>query len=324
MRGFGVVFLLGVTWSSQALAQPTDDASRAAARQLGYAGVDSYQAGDFAAATSKLEKAYQVLKVPTLGLWSARALIKTNHLVEGAERLRQLQRLQPEGGDIAVQQQAIVDAKAELDALTPRIPSLVITLVAAPPGEPQLSVDGQEFSSALLGEALPVNPGAHTILVRIGARDASKQVEVNESQRRRVRLHFDAQAAPDPLDVAVPEKGRENGPSARRIASYATLGLGIAGVALGATSGVLAMLKKSDLEDSGACSGNNCYRGHSDDVGSYNTLRTVSTIGFVAGAALSGVGITLLLTEPSQTRHASSGLWLRVSSRGAQLGGLLP
>src|SRR5882724_10278109 len=67
-------------------AQDIDDATRAAARKLGTAGVESYQSGQFQVASEKLEKAYRMLQVPSLGLWSARALVKLGHLVEAQER----------------------------------------------------------------------------------------------------------------------------------------------------------------------------------------------------------------------------------------------
>ncbi|HEY4159182.1 MAG TPA: tetratricopeptide repeat protein, partial [Polyangiaceae bacterium] len=67
-------------------AQAVDDATRSAARNLASAGVQAYQANDYPAARDKLERAYQVLRAPSLGLWSARALVKVGALVEAGER----------------------------------------------------------------------------------------------------------------------------------------------------------------------------------------------------------------------------------------------
>src|SRR5689334_22914684 len=87
-----------------------DSATRAAARSLGQAGVQAFQAGDFAAASTKLEKSYQMFPAPTVGLWSARALVKQGKLVEGSERYQQTMRLSVSGADMAVQKQAQADA----------------------------------------------------------------------------------------------------------------------------------------------------------------------------------------------------------------------
>jgi predicted deacylase len=117
----GVVFLLS---TGAASAQAVDDATRGAARTLGYDGVKAYQSGDYPVANEKLDKAYRVLKVPSLGLWSARALVKVGRLVEASERYAEVSRLPTSGGDETVQKQAQVDARAELEALAPRVPSL--------------------------------------------------------------------------------------------------------------------------------------------------------------------------------------------------------
>ncbi|HEY4160327.1 MAG TPA: hypothetical protein VGM29_19580, partial [Polyangiaceae bacterium] len=63
-------------WCAVSHAQQADDVERSAARELGTAGVEAYQGGDFLTASDELERAYRVRRVPALGLWSARALAK--------------------------------------------------------------------------------------------------------------------------------------------------------------------------------------------------------------------------------------------------------
>ena len=67
-------------------AEPSDSATRDAARSLGLSGIEAYQAGNYELASSRLEKAYALLNVPSIGLWSARALAKRNRPVEAAAR----------------------------------------------------------------------------------------------------------------------------------------------------------------------------------------------------------------------------------------------
>ena len=174
MNRLGSCLVVAALWTTSAHAEVTD-ASRAAARELGYAGVESYQAGNYQVAYDKLDKAYQVLDVPSLGLWSARALIKLNRWVEAAERLRQVLRLAPQGGEADVQQQSLHDAKRELEALTPRIPSLVIQVEGSPSGGAQVTLDGDIVAAALLGEPLPTNPGRHAVVVQFGSRSIMRE-----------------------------------------------------------------------------------------------------------------------------------------------------
>jgi Tfp pilus assembly protein PilF len=82
----GVVAGFCVSLSSVASAQEIDDASRTAARAMGNSGVEAYQAGNYQEAVDRLEKAYGIARVPSLGLWSARALRKLGLLVEAANR----------------------------------------------------------------------------------------------------------------------------------------------------------------------------------------------------------------------------------------------
>ena len=198
------LLVAALLWSAGANAQ-NKDASRAAARDLGYSGVESYQAADYDVAIQKLDKAYQVLQVPSLGLWSARALIKTNRWVEAAERLRQVLALEVKGGDAAVQQQALREAKQELDALTPRLPSLVVDVRAAP-SDMQVTVDDDALSPALLlGEAVPANPGRHVIVARASGRELRREVTLEAGKREAVELVFAAAEGPGAAAANAPD-----------------------------------------------------------------------------------------------------------------------
>src|SRR4051812_40736000 len=112
---------------SVSLAGPSEG-DRAAARQLGNAGVSAYQEGRYAEASRFLEQAYGALRAPSLGLWSARALVKVGKLVEAGERYLEVTRLDLSGGDLKVQKQSQVEAAAALEELNRRIPSIVVQL----------------------------------------------------------------------------------------------------------------------------------------------------------------------------------------------------
>src|SRR5688572_21582724 len=110
-----VVLGSALAWPVQAFGQ--SDTTRAAARDLGAEGVEAFQAGNFQAASDKLARAYEILRVPSLGLWSARALAKVGKLVEASERYLDVTRLDASKGDTAVQRQAQTDAAVEREAL---------------------------------------------------------------------------------------------------------------------------------------------------------------------------------------------------------------
>jgi hypothetical protein len=183
--------LVCLLWPALAFGQGVDDASRRAARNLGVAGVEAYNAGDYAKASEKLDKAYQVLKAPSLGLWSARALLKLNRPVEAAERYQEVARLEVASGDVEVQRQAKVEAAAELERLAPQIPNVVVHISApVEPSSVTVTIDGVPVASALLGEERPVNPGEHRVEASRGDEKASAVVVVAMGETKPVTLTF--------------------------------------------------------------------------------------------------------------------------------------
>src|SRR6185369_13029841 len=97
---------------------------RQEARNLGYAGVRDYARGDFDAASAQLERSYALLRVPSLGLWSARSLVQLGKLVEAERRYREVAAMTVDSNAPAVQHAARATAELELAELSPRLPTL--------------------------------------------------------------------------------------------------------------------------------------------------------------------------------------------------------
>ena len=295
-----------------------DDATRRAARNLGVSGVEAYEAKDYATAGEKLDKAYRVLKAPSLGLWSARALIKLNRLVEAAERYQEVMRLAVTSGDQAVQDQAKADAARELDQLSPQIPNVVVEIVGANPDEVSIDIDGSPMSAALIGEKRPVNPGRHKLLATSAGQTTSGEVELATGQTKTVTLRFAGtsgalvqtnSAMPATATPASPSSAPDEAPaqagSSRRTLAFVAIGVGGAGLALGAVTGFLALGKKKEIDDNPLCKGGNCLRSEQSLVEGYNTLRSVSGAGLIAGAAIAAVGVVILVSAPKQPQQTA-------------------
>jgi len=304
--------------SGHAQAQEVDDAARAAARKLGYAGIEAYQANDYKNALDKLDRAYKVLKAPSLGLWSARALLANGQLVEASERYMEVTRLSVASGEKAVQEQAKLDARRELDALTPRIPSLVIRLEGAFASDVTVTVEGVAVPSALIGEGRPTNPGKHRIEGRRGTERVQAEVVLREREEKSVILRFNpagalqsapaagagAESTPPPAGTTAPvEPGnespqpkRKDSGAAVRTMGWVSIGLGAAGAGVAVTTGILALQKKRDIEVSGDCEGGCKETGR---VQNFNTLRTICIVSSVGAGVLVVTGIALLVAAPS-------------------------
>lgn len=334
----GCVLVLMLSSTAPAFAQ-VDDATRAAARTLGSAGVAAYQKNDFKGASDKLERAYQVLQAPSLGLWSARALVKTGKLVEGAQRYLDVTRLSVTTGDPTVQKRAQADARTELAALTPRIPTVIVQLEGADKSAVELKIDGTPLSSALVGESRPINPGSHEITGTRGDERVQTSVTLEDGQQQVALLKFSSAssaAAGAPAASGTSAAGSEAAPltppdatassSGSHTLAWTALGVGAAGVVAGAVTGALVLGKKSSLENKDDCRGSQCLGSESSAVSSYNSLRTVSTVCFVAGGVLAATGVVLFVAGPKHSESASrepSGaqVSLRLGLGSAALGG---
>lgn len=305
--------------------------TRSAARGLGYSGVEAFQRGDFETASDRLEKAYTVLRVPSLGLWSARALVKLGKLVEASGRYLEVTTLEVSGGDVEVQQESQAAAKTELDELSSRIPSLVVRLEGASPSEVTVMLGGRPLATPLVGEQISLDPGRHVVEARRGKDHQTGEVTLAEGQHETLVLRF-AAPAPEPVappvavapvvPVVVPPADTGRTGSGQRTVGYALLIGGGAALVFGGVTGAVAMGKWSDLEDEG-CDDGRCPTDDgpsSGDVDSYNGMRSLSTIGFVAGGALAAGGAVLLFTAPTQ-KSKQSALSLRLGPGSAALAG---
>jgi tetratricopeptide (TPR) repeat protein len=319
-----------LTFARPVFAAEDDAATRSAARKIALDGIAALQRGDAEQATQKLEKAYRVLRVPSVALWSARALAKRGLLVEASERYQEALRLEPQQGEVAVQVQARKDAAVELEELTPRLPTLTLNVEGANGAEVKLILDGVVVPSALSGEERPVNPGEHRVVGVAGDEEVSQTLTLAEGQKQTITLSFTKQqgavAAPGAPPAAQPKQAEAAGDSSggtRRVLSYVALGVGGAGLVVGGITGVLVLRDKSDFEENPNCRNGECLQSEADEVNGFRTLRTVSTVGFIAGGALAATGIVLLLTSGSsaEPESARTALKFTLSPSSAALSG---
>lgn len=320
------LLLVGALHARAASAQVVDDATRGAARTLGYEGISEFQAGRYAVAAEKLDRAYLALKVPSLGLWSARAFEKVGRLVAASERYREVMRLDPSGGDLAVQQQAQADAAREQAALEARVPTLVIVVEGAGAEPVSVSVNGVALPASLLGAKRPVDPGAVTLEARAGDRVQREQITMAEGEHRSVTLTL-APKAPEvapaanasrtnaeptqPGVTSTPENREtppvaDSGGSSTTTLAIVAFGVGGAGLILGGISGGMAASRIQDIDDRDVCHDNQCPPSMRSEVNDYNTLRTLSTVGFGVGVGATAAGVALLLWAPKTQTAAGT------------------
>jgi hypothetical protein len=324
-----------------------DDGPRTKARSLGYAGVEAYAAGDYSAASAKLEESFQLLPVPSLGLWSARALVGLGRWVAAERRYRAVAGLSIATGDSPVQQKAKDDALRERTELLRRIPSLKLRVSGASADEVAVSVDGIEHSSSELATALLLDPGRHEIVGVRGSERSQVVLSLGERAHEEIELRFSGappaaaeQAAepstpaseaagsallssalpspsptPAPLAADAPASGTRQ---ALRVGAWVGVGVGAAALATSLVSYVLAERQYASFERRSWCAGGGCSQA---EVDTYNDLRDVHQLSLIAGGVASVAGATLLVltwNEPSEPQQA---LRLELGPTGAALTG---
>jgi hypothetical protein len=280
-----------------ASAQPVGEAEKTAARKLAQEALSLYDAGKYAPALEMFDRIDAVVHAPTMGLMAARCLEKLGRLVAAADRYLAVTRAVVPPGAAAVQRTAQVDAAREREALLPRIPTLQIDVSGS---GVTVKLDDRRVPEARLGTKTPVDPGHHRVEARRGDEVVTKEIDVAEGASTTVLLD------PQPSAPAAPAApvSSPSGGSGQRYAGGAVLGVGGAGIVLGAVTGALVLVKLHDLEAKG-CADGTCPPAVADELTGYRTLRTLSTAGFVGGLVCAGAGITLILTAPRSPAPAA-------------------
>ncbi len=268
--------------------QQADDATRAAARRIAEEGLKLFDGGRYADALDRFERAAAVVKAPTMKLMAARSLEKLGRLVEASERYLATAAIKLDEGASDAFRAAQVDAAKERAALLPRIPSLTIDIGAAPA---TVTLDGKALSAALVGGALPVDPGEHTVIVTRDGQARTERVTLKEGEARRLAF----------VDGAPPSGG-----SPLQTVGWVGLAAGGAGLVAGAIVGGILLSTKSRLDDAG-CKDAECPAATTGDVDTYNSLRPVTTGVLTAGAVLAVAGGLTLIFAPSPTSPAKTG-----------------
>jgi PEGA domain len=172
-------------------AQTVSDADRAAARELATEGLQLQQAGNFADALDRFDRAQAVFSAPTHLLHIAECEAALGKLVEAAETYRTLVRTPLPAGAPGAFVQAQQEGAAELSLLEPRIPS--IRVLVRPRAQPNMTVqiDGQPMSAALIGVQRPTDPGTHSVvLLAPGYARAEQRIVLREKETKDVAFNL--------------------------------------------------------------------------------------------------------------------------------------
>jgi hypothetical protein len=190
--------------------------------------------------------------------------------------------------------------------------------------------DGAVVAPASFGVPIPVDKGRHTVeAAAAGFKPFETAVEIaRDGERAEIIVPTLEREAPP----VAPPVAEETAPPPPRLAATAAPkssggqhtigfivgGVGVAGLAAGAVTGLMALGKKSDaVERCGDKDGPCADRTGVDASADAKTFGTVSTIGFIGGGVLLAAGAALVFTAPREAGSAR----LRVTPLAGSTGG---
>ncbi len=206
-------------------------------------------------------------------------------------------------------------AKKRAAALEKSLHRLIIEVASPAPGM-EIKLDGAVLGQGALGTAMPLDPGEHEVIVSApGKKMWSQRVQLGPGA---VNSRIEVPALEESHDPQGPTPGPVPGgastgtdaaaskPLPLRTIGFVGLGAGAIGIGVGAITGVMAVSKHSDLQKQ--CGGNVCGPTQESARQSYYTLGTVSTVATIAGAALAGGGLVMVLVAPKSKPASTTGL----------------
>lgn len=200
-------------------------------------------------------------------------------------------------------------AKQQIAELEPKLARLVIKSAASTSGL-VVTLDGTVLGAGSLGSALPVDPGAHTVIAKApGKTDWSKTIEISQGPSTQT---VTVPALEEPV-VAAPAPTKEVERPSRITPLVVTFGaLTVVSAGVGTYFGLRASKKNSDAE--AACPGGLCRGDGLDLDRDARTSATISTIAFsVSLAAAIGTVWSYVASKNTEVQVgvAPTGLTLR-------------
>lgn len=283
---------------STASAQSADDLKEA--RRLFRQGLSLEAAGDFAGALTKFEQVGRVKLTHQVRFHMARCKAELGRLNEALGDYR-LAEYEAEGS------KELPEISAAREKLEARVPKLVITRGEGAEGA-RIELDGVELGEAKLGTDVAVDPGPHTLVVRLPSKQRFElKVDVAEGESKAVEL-----IPPDDLPLVDSEEVESTGsedvvaekPVVEASSSSLPWIIGGVGVASLAASGIFYMLKsgvESDLEST--CRGSVCPKSVEDKQSTGESYALLGNVTF--GVGLVGVGVALVMLVSSSSDSAT-------------------
>jgi hypothetical protein len=280
----------------------TSEADRATARALAEEGHKALVAKDYALAEDRFRRADALVRAPSLMVDHAKALVGLGRFAEAYENYDAARKEKLAPNAPAAFRRAVAEAERAIKDLEPKIGW--VTIRVSGPSEAIVKIGERELPPGSLGTAIPMDVGPRTIQVSADGY-VSKEAPLSIAPGQRAEVAFalepvpvEAPPAPPPPVIKHVVHRQAPAPVERRpnTLTYVAFGVGGAGLALGAVTGVLFLSERSKLTSE--CPDSKCPPSAHDDLSRYHLYSYTSAISLLVGVAGAGTGVALLLTKP--------------------------
>jgi hypothetical protein len=202
-------------------------------------------------------------------------------------------------------------ARARADALEKQLARLTLTQKTSHP-EQRIARDGASVDRAVLGTAVPVDPGQHMVeAVAPGRKKWSKSIDVAPGAQIVVEvpeLENEAVATSASSSTTSPDslESTQKSGKTQRIAAVAVGGLGVVGLTVGTVFGVKATSNWSDAKSHCLNFPNGCDGDGVSLHDSAQSAATISSIAFAVGVVGVAGGAVLWFTAPPRSRESTA------------------
>lgn len=217
-------------------------------------------------------------------------------------------------------------ARQAIAALEPRLPRLRIVVNKPPPGLTVLR-DGQELPPAVLGEAIPADPGQHEVSVSApGYRGETRSVLLEEGKTATVEVSLQF-VITSPTPAALPPRATDStAPTAPAWAWISgAAGVALTGVAVGFLVDDLAAIRALRSRCRTDASGTRCDAGYDYAADNARKNRDVALMAAFGGAGLLALGAGIYGVARAKagapTDRPVATAWITPSAGGVVLSG---
>jgi hypothetical protein len=308
--------------SHAAPALAVTDEERAGARAAADAGATAMDQQRWADAITYFQKAESLVHAPPHLLNIARSHEKLGQLVEAREAYMKVAREELKADAPKVFRQAQAEARAELDAIEPRVPRVSVVVQGSGDLPVKVHMNGSVVPDGLVGVPRPLNPGSYEFQAFAeGAQSTPSTLMLREGAKETVVLTLQAgtgltaappPVAPQPAPTEQPDAAQEGGgKSGMRIGSYVAFGVGVVGLGVGTAFALSASSKRSEADDICSLEGAfSCPEDKRDEVQQLDddadSASTMSIVGFAVGGLGIGTGVALFLRSRNKDTQSAS------------------